>query len=146
MENWFWIVVTIIAFGLSIYLYFKFANINNQTQLLYQDIYSCQNLYSTVEEVCYSNNGTGVYINIEINKYLNYIYSNNNLLSCYIYDKYYNYTIPCNVIINTTNNMIQYYTSGLFYELSYGNPNEKIPLLVEKTSPTQVTIYIENPS
>jgi hypothetical protein len=42
--------------------------------------------------------------------------------------------------------MIQYYTSGLFYELSHGNPNEQIPLLVEKTSPTQVTIYIENPS
>jgi hypothetical protein len=42
--------------------------------------------------------------------------------------------------------MIQYYTSGLFYELSYGNPNEKMPLLVEKTSPTEVTIYIENPS
>jgi hypothetical protein len=87
-----------------------------------------------------------MYINIEINKYLNYIYANNNLLSCYIYDEYYNYTLPCNIIINTANNMIQYYTSGLFYELSYGNPNEKIPLLIEKTSPTQVTIYIENPS
>jgi hypothetical protein len=146
MEKWFWIIVTIIAFGLSLYLYFKFESINNQTQLLYQDVSSCQNLYTTVEKVCYSNNGTELYINIEINKYLNYIYANNNLLSCYIYDKYYNYTIPCNVIINTTNNMIQYYTSGLFYELSYGNPNEKIPLLVEKTSPTQVTIYIEKPS
>jgi len=146
MDNWFWIIVTIIAFGLSLYLYFKFASINNQTQSLYQDISSCQNLYTTVESVCYSNNGTEIYINIEINNYLNYIYANNNLLSCYIYDEYYNYTIPCNVIINTINNTIEYYTSGLFYELSYGNPNEKIPLLVEKTSPTQVTIYIENPS
>jgi len=146
MEKWFWIIVTIIAFGLSLYLYFKFESINNQTQLLYQDVSSCQNLYTTVEKVCYSNNGTEIYINIEINKYLNYIYANNNLLSCYIYDKYYNYTLPCNVIINTTNNMIQYYTSGLFYELSYGNPNEKIPLLVKKTSPTEVTIYIEKPS
>ena len=146
MEKWFWIIVTIIAFGLSLYLYFKFENINNQTQLLYQDISSCQNLYTTIERVCYSNNGTEIYINIEINKYLNYIYANNNLLSCYIYDEYYNYTLQCNLIINTTNNMIQYYTSGLFYELSYGNSNEKIPLLVEKTSPTQVTIYIENPS
>jgi hypothetical protein len=146
MEKWFWIIVTIIAFGLSLYLYFKFLSINNQTQLLYQDISSCQNLYITIERVCYSNNGTEIYINIEINKYLNYIYANNNLLSCYIYDEYYNYTLPCNVIINTTNNMIQYYTSGLFYELSYGNPNEKIPLLVEKTSPTEVTVYIENPS
>jgi len=146
MEKWFWIIVTIIAFGLSLYLYFKFSSINNQTQLLYQDISSCQNLYATIEEVCYSNNGTEMYINIEINKYLNYIYANNNLLSCYIYDEYYNYTLPCNIIINTANNMIQYYTSGLFYELSYGNPNEKIPLLIEKTSPTQVTIYIENPS
>ena len=146
MDNWFWIIVTIIAFGLSLYLYFKFASINNQTQSLYQDISSCQNLYTTVESVCYSNNGTEIYINIEINNYLNYIYANNNLLSCYIYDEYYNYTIPCNVIINTINNTIEYYTSGLFYELSYGNPNEKIPLLIEKTSPTEVTIYIENPS
>jgi hypothetical protein len=146
MEKWFWIIVTIIAFGLSLYLYFKFSSINNQTQLLYQDISSCQNLYTTIESVCYSNNGTEIYVNIEINKYLNYIYANNNLLSCYIYEEYYNYTLPCNVIINTTNNIIQYYTSGLFYELSYGNPNEKIPLLIEKTSPTEVTIYIENPS
>ena len=146
MDNWFWIIVTIIAFGLSLYLYFKFASINNQTQSLYQDISSCQNLYTTIEKVCYSNNGTEIYINIEINNYLNYIYANNNLLSCYIYDEYYNYTIPCNVIINTINNTIEYYTSGLFYELSYGNSNEQIPLLVEKTSPTQVTIYIENPS
>jgi len=38
MDKWFWIIVTIIAFGLSLYLYFKFSSINNQTQLLYQDI------------------------------------------------------------------------------------------------------------
>jgi hypothetical protein len=146
MEKWFWIIITIIAFGLSLYLYFKFAGINNETQLLYKNISSCQNLYTTVERACYSNNGTEFHITIEINKYLNYIYSNGNLLSCYIYDKYYNYTVPCNVTINATNNMIQYYTSGLFYELSRGSPNQKIPLLVKKTSPTNVTIYIENPS
>jgi hypothetical protein len=146
MEKWFWIIIAIVAFGLSLYLYFKFASINNETQLLYKNISSCQNLYTTVERACYSNNGTEFHITIEINKYLNYIYSNGNLLSCYIYDKYYNYTVPCNVIINTTNNMIQYYTSGLFYELSRGSPNQKIPLLVKKTSPTDVTIYIENPS
>jgi len=146
MEKWFWIIVTIIAFGLSLYLYFKFSSINNQTQLLYQDISSCQNLYTTIERVCYSNNGTELYINIEINNYLNYIYGSDNLLSCYIYDEYYNYTLPCEIIINTANNTIQYYTSGLFYELSNGNPNEKIPLLIEKISPTEVTVYIENPS
>ena len=146
MEKWFWIIIAIVAFGLSLYLYFKFASINNETQLLYKNISSCQNLYTTVERACYSNNGTEFHITIEINKYLNHIYSNGNLLSCYIYDKYYNYTVPCNVIINTTNSMIQYYTSGLFYELSRGSPNQKIPLLVKKTSPTDVTIYIENPS
>ncbi len=115
MEKWFWIILSIIVFGLSFFLYFKFSNINYQTQEVYTEMSECQNLFNTLQQVCYSNNGTVMYINFEANKYLNYVSSNGNAVTCYVYNTYYNYSLPCTVYINTSNGLLEYYTSGIYF-------------------------------
>ncbi|MGC9132964.1 MAG: hypothetical protein ACP5GJ_00980 [Nanopusillaceae archaeon] len=142
MEKWFWIIISIIVFSLSLLLYFKFTNINYQTEEIYTEISECQNLFNTIQQVCYSNNGTTIYLNFKVNKYLNYVSSNGNTVTCYIYNTYYNYSFPCLVYINTTNNLIQYYTSGIYYTSFYGKNYEVLPLIIEKNSPNSIIISL----
>lgn len=106
------------------------------------DISECQNLFNTIQQLCYSNEGSSMYINFKVNKYLNYVSANGNTISCYVYDTYYNYTSECSVYINTSNNLIQYYNSGYYYTLYYGEPYEELPLTVKKNSPTSIVIYL----
>ncbi|MGC9079334.1 MAG: hypothetical protein ACP5G1_01200 [Nanopusillaceae archaeon] len=141
-ENWFWVIASIIAFGLALFLYFKFSHSNEQFQLINTQINQCQILFNKIDQVCFSNQGTVVYLDFQANKYLNYIISDNKIISCYVYDQFLNHTSDCNIVIDTPDGKIRYYTSGIYYTAYYGKDYEILKLIINKTNPTTVKISL----
>ncbi|BBL45285.1 hypothetical protein MJ1_0110 [Nanobdella aerobiophila] len=137
MEKWFWLIATVIGFGISMYLYLKFSYMNNEIYLVSNQINQCQNLFNSIEEVCNANNGTSITTNFQISKYLNYISSNGNEVTCYIYNQYIKYNSSCNIIIEGTIS----YNNTLYKYANLNNNVENIEITIYKNNPNSIEIY-----